>query len=180
MGVPGERTTEESYATLSWNQLPAKFKAERRFRGRCIGSQLKIPISNETNVTLKLSSTEIQASVIGIQPEPDEKIQYVTTKELGKRLRLLKEITKLLQISANDREARSKLVQSYHDIFTLEGDPIPCMHLEKHQIIVEDERPINNAFYCHPECHKIEIHQQVTDMLNKRVMSISKLPFSSP
>ena len=31
--------TEESYATLSWNQLPAKFKDERRFRGRCIGSR---------------------------------------------------------------------------------------------------------------------------------------------
>ena len=39
MGVPGKRTTEESYTTLSWNQLPAKFKAERRFRGRCIGSR---------------------------------------------------------------------------------------------------------------------------------------------
>ena len=39
MGVPGERMTEESYATLSWNQLPEKFKAERRFRGRCIGSR---------------------------------------------------------------------------------------------------------------------------------------------
>ena len=37
MGVPGERMTEELYATLSWNQPPAKLKAERRFRGRCIG-----------------------------------------------------------------------------------------------------------------------------------------------
>ena len=36
--IPGERMMEESYATLSWNQPPAKFKAERRFRGRCIGS----------------------------------------------------------------------------------------------------------------------------------------------
>ena len=39
MGVPGERMTEESYATLSWDQLPAKFKAERLFRGWCIGSR---------------------------------------------------------------------------------------------------------------------------------------------
>ena len=29
MGVPGELTTEESYATLSWNQLPAKFIGSR-------------------------------------------------------------------------------------------------------------------------------------------------------
>ena len=29
----------ERYATLSWNQLPAKFKAERLFHGRCIGSR---------------------------------------------------------------------------------------------------------------------------------------------
>ena len=39
MGVPGERMTEESYATLSWNQPPVKFKAERRFRGWCFGSR---------------------------------------------------------------------------------------------------------------------------------------------
>ena len=38
-GVPGERTTEESYATSSWNQPPVKFEAERRFRGWCIGSE---------------------------------------------------------------------------------------------------------------------------------------------
>ena len=37
--VPGERMTEESYATLSRNQPPVKVKAERRFRGRCIGSR---------------------------------------------------------------------------------------------------------------------------------------------
>ena len=39
MGVPGERMTEESYATLSWNQPPVKFNAERRFRGWCFGSR---------------------------------------------------------------------------------------------------------------------------------------------
>ena len=39
MGVPDERMTEESYATLSWNQPLVKFNAERRFRGRCIGSK---------------------------------------------------------------------------------------------------------------------------------------------
>ena len=39
MEVPGERMTEESYATLGWNQPPVKFKAERRFRGRCIVSR---------------------------------------------------------------------------------------------------------------------------------------------
>ena len=38
-GSPGERMTEESYAILSWNQQPAKFKAERRFRGWCLGSR---------------------------------------------------------------------------------------------------------------------------------------------
>ena len=31
--------TEDSYATLSWNQTPVKFKAERWFRGWCIGSR---------------------------------------------------------------------------------------------------------------------------------------------
>ena len=37
-GSPGERKKEVSYATLSLNQPPAKFKAKRRFRGRYIGS----------------------------------------------------------------------------------------------------------------------------------------------
>ena len=39
MGDLGERITKESYVTLSWNQLPGKFKDERRFRGQCIGSR---------------------------------------------------------------------------------------------------------------------------------------------
>ena len=34
-----ERMTEESYATLSRNQPPVKFKAEKQFRGWCIGSR---------------------------------------------------------------------------------------------------------------------------------------------
>ena len=42
MGVSDERVTEESYATLSWNQPPVKFKAERRLRGRCIGSREEV------------------------------------------------------------------------------------------------------------------------------------------
>ena len=37
--VLGERMTEESYATSSWNQPPVKFKAERRSRGWYIGSR---------------------------------------------------------------------------------------------------------------------------------------------
>ena len=37
MKVLGERMTEESYVTFSWNQPPVKFKAERQYRRRCIG-----------------------------------------------------------------------------------------------------------------------------------------------
>ena len=36
---PGEWMTKESYATISRNQPPVKFTAERWFRGRCIGSR---------------------------------------------------------------------------------------------------------------------------------------------
>ena len=32
MGVLGERMTEESYATLSWNQPPVKFKKKKQRR----------------------------------------------------------------------------------------------------------------------------------------------------
>ena len=99
---------------------------------------------------------------------------------MGKRLQLLQENIRLSHIAANDREGISKIVQSYHDIFTLEGDPLPCTDLARHQIIVKDERPINNASYRPLECHQIKINRQVTDMLDKRVISISKSPFNSP
>ena len=38
--------------------------------------QLQMPIPNENNEILKLSSPEIRAKVIGIQVELEEKIQY--------------------------------------------------------------------------------------------------------
>ena len=46
--------TEESYATLSWNQPPVKFKAERRFRGWFFGLRERvlvfIQINEENNI----------------------------------------------------------------------------------------------------------------------------------
>ena len=136
--------------------------------------QLQIPISNETNETLKVSSTGIRAKVIGIQPEPEEKIQYITTKELRKRLQLLQENTRLSHIVANDREGISKIVQSYHNIFTLEGDFLPCTDLARPQIIVKDERPINNPFYPPPEFDLSSgFHQIPMDPESKKYTAIS-------
>ena len=40
MGVPGERMTENSYATLSWHQPPVKFKAEKKKKKKNIENYL--------------------------------------------------------------------------------------------------------------------------------------------
>ncbi|XP_033222760.1 uncharacterized protein LOC117176615 [Belonocnema kinseyi] len=60
------------------------------------------------------------------------------------------------------------------------ADPLPCTNLAKHEIILKEERPINIPSYRQPECHKAEINRQVKEMLNKRVISMSKSPFNSP
>lgn len=147
---------------------------------RIVDSQVMIPVSNEAETDLRLSDEEINYKFINVGPEREERITYITQKELNARLKLLNEKLRLKHIEDAHRTQIQKIVISYHDIFSLQGDPLPCTSLASHKIIVKDEANINIRQPRHPECHKEEISNQVNEMLNKRIIEASDSPFNSP
>ena len=73
-----------------------------------------------------------------------------------------------------------KIINSYHDIFTLDQDPLPCTQLTEHEITLKNDKPINIKFYKPPECHKQEIHKQINEMLGKGIIEPFDSPYNAP
>ena len=68
---------------------------------------------------------------------------------------------------------------SYKDIFAFEQDLLPYNTLTQHKIELKNPKPINVKSYRSPECHKDEIHRQITKCLNKEIIEHSDSPFNA-
>ena len=106
-------------------------------------SKVQIPISNNSETDLKLRDEQINYKFINVIPEREERISYITQKELNVRLKLLNENLRLKHIENVFKPEVEKIVTSYHDVFTLPGDPLPSTGLTSHKIILKDEGIIN-------------------------------------
>lgn len=83
-------------------------------------------------------------------------------------------------IDPEHKDSIEKILASYHDIFSLDPDTLPCTKLTEHTITLKTDKPINVKSYRHPECHKSEIHRQIEEMLKKNVIENSDSPFNAP
>ena len=83
-------------------------------------------------------------------------------------------------ITTNERVLIEKIITSYHDVFSLPADPLPCTKLSSHRIVPKDQKPINILQYRHPKCHKEEISNQIDEMLTKTVITHSDSPYNAP
>ena len=146
----------------------------------CVSNhRFKVPIANETQETLKINTEDVKYNYITIKSGED-RINYITTRELNDRLKLLRENTRLSHLEEEHKVGIEKIVQTYHDIFSLTGDPLPCTKLASHKIALKDETPLNIKSYRPPEFHKSEISRQVQDMLTKKVIRHSDSPYNAP
>lgn len=103
-------------------------------------------------------------------------ISFEKNLRIGKLLEKLK----LNCLEPQHAKAIKKLICSYNDIFSLETDPLPCTNLTSHIIEPKTNRPINVKSYRPPECHKIEIQNQIQEMLGKNIIESSNSPYNAP
>ena len=83
-------------------------------------------------------------------------------------------------VESSHEEPILKIITSYHDIFTLDQDPLPCIQSTEHEITLKNDKPINIKSYKPPECHKQEIHKQINEMLGKGIIESSDSPYNTP
>ena len=77
-------------------------------------------------------------------------------------------------------ETIKKIICCFHDIFTLETDPLPCINSTSHEIHPRQDKPINIKSYKSPECYKTEIQTQIKQMLDKEIIEHSDSLFNAP
>ena len=118
---------------------------------RIYDSQIIVPISNETENEVRLSDNDIKFKFISSLPERIELVNYITKNELSTRLKLLKESLRFDHIKEAHKTVIEKITMSYHDIFTLPSDPLPCTNLDFHKILLKDGQIINLQKARHPE-----------------------------
>ena len=111
---------------------------------------------------------------------PEVNVYYITHGELSKRLKLLKEDTRLNHIEPTLKGNIEKIIHSYNDIFSLPGYLIPSSKLTRHKIVLTQDKIVNNRSYKPPEYHKKKIQTQVSNMITKKVIRNSEYPYNSP
>lgn len=72
------------------------------------------------------------------------------------------------------------LLESYSDLFHIEGNNLTFTNKIKHHIRTRDEEPAYTKSYRYPEIHREEIRKQIDAMLNQGIIRHSYSPWNSP
>lgn len=88
-----------------------------------------------------------------------------------------------LRISHLDSDERSKLlklINKYEDVFFIEGDKLTFTSAIKHAIKTNDDLPVHAKSYRYPFCHRKEVQNQISKMLEQGIIQHSISPWTSP
>lgn len=83
-------------------------------------------------------------------------------------------------MNSEEKEAITKLVSDYSDIFHIEGNKLTFTNKVKHTIKTMDEIPVYTKTYRYPEIHRQEVRTQIQNMLDQNIIRPSNSPWSSP
>lgn len=140
--------------------------------------KLQVPYSNYGSQPIKIQAPEYETitRINKISEVMVKKVQNTTNS----RIKNLLNKTRLDHVEEKNADTIWKIVSQFSDVYTLDGDPLPCTTLTEHEIILKTGKIINIKSYRPPECHKEEVRRQVNDLLEKNVIKESNSPFNSP
>lgn len=115
----------------------------------------------------------------GERPIESNQIELDESSKLD-RMQLLMQNLRTKHIDPSYRDSVEKIILSYADAFALEIDPLPCTQLTSHKIELKTEKPINIKSYKPPECHREEIKRQISEMLDKDIITHSDSSYNAP
>lgn len=83
-------------------------------------------------------------------------------------------------LNIEERDALTKLIYEYSEIFQQDELPLTFTNRIKHHIKTTDEHPIYTKSYRYPEIHRQEVRGQIDKMLSQNIIRPSYSPWSSP
>ncbi|CAH2016446.1 unnamed protein product [Acanthoscelides obtectus] len=73
-------------------------------------------------------------------------------------------------MNSEEKDAITKLVREYSDIFHIDGNYLTFTSKIKHHIRTSDEIPIYTKSYRYPEIHRKEVQRQIQSMLDQKLL----------
>ena len=101
-------------------------------------------------------------------------------KQLGLRSAKLLEISKLTDLSEEERESLIPIIINFSHQFYLPGDKLVGTNILTHKIITVDKQPIFTKQYRFPPIHRDEIRKQTDQLINSGFVQPSTSPYNSP
>lgn len=146
------------------------------------GSFITLVINkSDSNILLKKSSQLSLTPIadLNLHTYPTHSLNYIHHHDAN----LLKNNLRRLKIDhMNDEEKRhiQKLCYSYRDIFYCEEIPLTFTHDIKHKLRLTDENPIYVRNYRQAPQQRLEVNNQVQNLLKQNIIRESISPWSCP
>lgn len=87
---------------------------------------------------------------------------------------------RLNHLNSEEKDAITKLVLKYPDIFHIGKEPLSSTSNVKHQIRTTDEVPVYARNYRFPEIYRKEVDRQIEEMLAQGIVKHSDSPWNAP
>lgn len=150
-------------------------KPDERSEAKCALINL-----NDVEVVIPKPTIELQEIQQGFP------INLVSTKKgsyiprHSTRSEMLQENLRTEHMNPEERDSLVTLCNMYNDIFHLPEDVLTTTETLKHPIPTTTNAPIFTKSYRYPKVHETEVKQQITKMLEQKIIQPSTSPYSSP
>ncbi|CAH2090022.1 unnamed protein product [Euphydryas editha] len=148
---------------------------------------VKVKDNNRVNLTvLNVSDQEIYLNsnlmfnLSPIEVTENNSINHVNSYNSLERSQQLSKLLPTAHLNEEELYYLKEICYQYSDIFHLPGDQLTCTDVTQHEIKTTSPTPINVKSYRFPEIHKEEVQSQINKMLEQKIITPSRSPWSSP
>lgn len=139
-------------------------------------------VNNRTQVVAINTSSQPKTialpRIVVSQPSQILTVEHEKTKN---RLQILRENIKLDHLAITERKRLMQLIESYAEIFFLQGDRLQSNVKNFHEIRTkENSLPIHVKNYRFPEIHKAEVESQMEELLKQGIIQPSESAWNAP
>lgn len=138
------------------------------------GNRAYVMVSNLSNDPIKLEATG------PIQVELHNFDTYLPTIRPSNMKRPVFDQLRIEHLNEEERKKLLDTIANFQDVFYVDGEDLTFTNAVKHRITTKDDLPVYTKSYRYPFCHREEVGQQISKMLEQGIIRPSSSPWSSP
>ena len=142
-----------------------------------------VRLINPTSETIELPSNTLLGQFYSITGHEDEEYALVDKVVAGTEPQQQSEVCNMLStadLTEQEYNQAQELLHRYHDVFSSSTNDIGQTGMIHHEIHTTTDRPVHQRAYRTSPAMRLEIEQQVNNLLDRGIIQHSFSPWSSP